>query len=104
MDLSMPTYKEIYNIIIQTFWGKLSWGGGGGGGGGVQLILAVYNTPCCMYGKFMLWKMWCFTLPSMGRTNLNNTTRRPLNLPTLFTVRATPFHSEIGLSHSEICA
>ena len=34
MDLSMPTYKEIYNIIIQTFWGKLSWGGGGGGGGG----------------------------------------------------------------------
>ena len=28
---------------------------------------------------------------------------RPLNLLTLFTVRATPFHSEIGLSHSEIC-
>ena len=29
---------------------------------------------------------------------------RPLNLLTLFTVRATPFHSEIGLSHSEIWA
>ena len=28
----------------------------------------------------------------------------PLNLPTLFTVRATPFHSEIGLPHSEIYA
>ena len=28
---------------------------------------------------------------------------RPLNLPTLFTVRATPFYTEIGLSHSEIC-
>ena len=28
---------------------------------------------------------------------------RPLNLPTLFTVRETPFYSEIGLSYSEIC-
>ena len=24
---------------------------------------------CCVYRKFMLWKMWCFTLQSMGRTN-----------------------------------
>ena len=28
---------------------------------------------------------------------------RPLNLLTLFAVRATHFHSEIGLSHSEMC-
>ena len=28
---------------------------------------------------------------------------RPLNLLGPFTVRATHFHSEIGLSHSEIC-
>ena len=28
---------------------------------------------------------------------------RPLNLPCQFTVRATHYHSEIGLSHSEIC-
>ena len=31
------------------------------------------------------------------------TKTRPLNLPGQFTVRATHFHSEIGLFHSDIC-
>ena len=33
----------------------------------VELISV--NIPFCLYGKFMLWKMWCYTLWSMGRTN-----------------------------------
>ena len=32
----------------------------------LQLCL---NIPCCVYGKLMLWKMWCFALQCMGRTN-----------------------------------
>ena len=35
--------------------------------------------------------------------HLSQNNNRPLNLLTLFTVRATPFYSEICLSHSEIC-
>ena len=27
------------------------------------------NILCSMYGKFMLWKMWCFAQQSMGHTN-----------------------------------
>ena len=33
----------------------------------VQLISAAFGT--FHVGKFMLWKMWCFALQSMGRTN-----------------------------------
>ena len=25
------------------------------------------NILCCVYGKFILWKMWCFTLQCFGR-------------------------------------
>ena len=35
--------------------------------------------------------------------HINQAVHRPLNLSGQFTVRATYFHSEIGLSHSEIC-
>ena len=37
------------------------------GGCTVQLISAAFEL--CVNGKFMLWKMWCCTLQSMGCTN-----------------------------------
>ena len=50
-------------------------------------------------------------LPEWGRPRQRHTHEfflllscRPLNLPGQFIVRATHFHSEIGLSHSEIPA
>ena len=37
-----------------------------------------------------------------GEVSVASNNSRPLNLPGQFIVRATHFHSEIGLSHSEI--
>ena len=57
------------------------------------------------HDNFLTDKQWIegFALLGNYQMSFEMCILRPLNLSTLFTVRATPFHSEIGLSHSEIC-